>query len=218
MKYWIARIAVFAILVIGGWLCLRGCKPKPPPAEATRAETTVVYRDGETRTIVNYRTDPALSKELEKLRADLDGKQSTIDKLKNSIVDGTVLRTYLVDSISRAMLDSVRGIVRVVRGPAGFTATTYERGEVQDVAFRVWRNRWKLLAGKTKPTIEQSWLPVDFGFACGGGLTTPPDTWVPQWRAFAGLTVRRQAVTAFVGPEFDGRLRLRGEWRYEWRW
>jgi len=191
-------------------------KRKPaPPAVATKPDTTWLT---DTSYTVDTVRDDAASRELGQLRDHLMTKQSIIDQMTTYLSEMSRENRYLADSLTRLTLDSVHGIVRVVRGPAGISVVSYERGQVETWRLPVWRQRWTLLAGADKPVVRQSRLPVDFGLFAAGGFDTPPDTWLPAPFAWAGLAITRQCVTACVGPYFDGKgLRLRGEVRADWR-
>lgn len=208
---------IVAVLVVVCYfaLCRRGSVV--PPSVATVTDTLVTVVDGDTIVTVEYRTDPAASKELTKLRDELVGRANTLERLIVYVSDLEIENRYLADSLSRLVLDSVHGIVRVERGPAGIAVASYRDGLVEQWRLPVWRQRWTLLAGEVKPTVRQSRLPVDLGLVFGGGFVTPPDTWEPEPYMYAGLAVTRQAWTATVGPCWDGELKLRGEVRVDWR-
>jgi len=193
-------------------LCRRG--PVIPPSVAVKPDTTWLT---DTSYVVEFRPDPEASKELTKLRDELDGYRSAFERITGYLAEMEQENRYLADSLARVTLDSLRGIVRVERGPAGISVVSYQRGTVETWRKTVWRQRWTLLAGKDKPKVEMSRLPVDFGLVFGGSLLTPPNTWQPSFAAFAGLTVTRQYWTAEVGPYFDGKLKLRGNLTYNWR-
>jgi len=185
-----------------------------PPAVATKPDTTWIT---DTSYTVEYKPDPAASKELTKLRNELAGYRSTVERITGYLGEMEAENRYLADSLARVTLDSVRGIVRVVRGPAGIAVVSYQRGQVETWRLPVWRQRWTLLAGERVPVVKTSRLPVDLGLFAVGGFDTPPDTWQPAPFAWAGLAITRQALTASVGPYFDGALKLRADVRLDWR-
>jgi hypothetical protein len=191
-------------------------KPQPP-AVATVVDTLVQVVNGETVYTVEYKPDPAASRELTKLRDELAGYRSTVERITGYLGEMEVENRYLADSLTRLTLDSLRGIVRVTRGPAGLAVVSYRRGLVETWRLPVWRQRWTLLAGADKPMVKASRLPVDLGLFLAGGFDTPPDTWLPKPYAYAGLAITRQSLTASVGPYFDGKLKLRANVRLDWR-
>lgn len=201
-------------LVIGLLLCRKPVPAKPP----TISTVTDTLWSTESTFTVHYRPDPALSKELAALRAELAGKQGFIDRLVFNLDMMTQESQYLTDSCSRLLLDSLRGIVKVTRGPAGIAVVSYERGLVQRFSFPVWRQRWTLLAGRQKPAVKTARFPLDLGLTLGGGFSTRSDTWAPAPFAWTGLSVTRQCATVVVGPVWDGALKLRGEMRFDWKW
>jgi hypothetical protein len=209
-------VAAIIAALLATICCLLLCRraPAKPPAVATVADTTWLT---ESTFTVHYKPDAAASKELAKLRAELDGQRGFVEQLISDLDDMRQESQYLADSISRLMLDSLRGIVRIERGPAGIAVVSYQRGLVQRFSLPVWRQRWTLLAGKEKPTVKNSRLPFDVGLFAAGGFSTPPTAWAPAPFAWAGLSMTRQCLTASVGPYFDGALKLRAALRLDWR-
>lgn len=180
-------------------------------------DTLVQVTNGDTIYTVEYKPDPAASRELQKLRNELNNNRGVIATLTGYLDEMDRENRYLADSLTRLTLDSLRGIVRVERGPAGIAVVSYQRGMIETWRLPVWRERWTLLAGADKPTVRQSRLPVDLGLFMAGGFDTPPDTWVPKPYAWVGLAITRQCLTASVGPYFDGKLKLRADVRLDWR-
>ena len=194
-------------------------KPRPP-AVATKPDTTgMVVKDGETTYTIEYRTDSAASKELTKLRDELVGRANWIEKLTGYVSEMKQENQYLADSLTRLTLDSLRGMVKIVRGPAGILVFDYKDGLVRKTSEKVWHQRFTILAGKggDKPKVKTTGLPFDAGLFAAGGFATRINIWTPASWAWVGLSLTRQSVTAMVGPMFDGTLKLRGEVRADWR-
>ena len=147
-----------------------------PPAVATKPDTTWIT---DTSYTVEYKPDPAASKELTKLRNELAGYRSTVGRITGYLAEMERENQYLADSLSRVVLDSLNRFVKVEHKPSGVRVYSYQDGEVTKDWLPVWRQRFKILATKDKPKIDQSRLPVDLGLFAAGGFDTPPDTWQP---------------------------------------
>ena len=214
MKNIIIGVVTAALLAVTSWALLCRKPSAKPPSVVIRPDTTWLT---DTSYVVDYRIDPAASKELTKLRNELDRQQSLIGRLTGYLAEMDEENRYLADSLARVTLDSVRGFVKVERGPTGIRVTAYQGGEVQTFKLPMWRQRFTILAGKDRPVVKTSRLPFDLGLYATGGLNTTPDSWAPTTYIWAGLSITRQALTAMVGPYYDGKLKLRGDLRLDWR-
>lgn len=218
-RWLLVSLPGFVLGSVVGFLAGRWTAPRGsvlPPSVAMRADTVRVMTAGETREVVRYVENPALSAEITRLRAELEQAHRSLADLLSYVGNLQGQSEALLDSLSRAGLDTTPGILRLDKTPGGLRCITYHAGRVATWSARNSRERWSVISSgpQGKPQLKQNRPPLDFGATAWLDLRTPPTAWQPNTAIGAGLMAKRDHLRVMIGPEYDGALRLAG--RVEW--
>ena len=207
MKSLLLRLAILAaVIAVAVALVVRSCGKRPDPVAVVRVDTIpgrIEYRDGKPETIpgrIEYRTDPKLSDELTRLRAEIAGQRSVVARLLNDYQELVGYTGLLQDSLMRLRLNNSGLLTRVEVRPRSVRYLTYRVADGQVVTGSVgnWRKRWTLTAGERGPVIARSRLPFEVEAIAGVRAD-----WLASALDTAGY---------LPGVVFDAGLRFRRDW------
>lgn len=186
------------------------CRRPPDPDTVVVIDSVLVPGpDGEPIWVTDTVIDPRLSREINRLRAELDGKATLAERLAKETQQQSGTIGYLREELDRARLKDTLWMVYEARvRPGRIDWVAHRGGFVQAEEFRTWRRRVNVRAGRGGLDFTTSRIPFECDFVAGVRA---------DWtlgRAIADSTYWPGGYEARVGLEFRrGRLETGFGWR-----